>query len=259
MKSTNVIVIILLLSVAVTALLLSRPQDKTPQNPQVALEQIIQELETPQGLMKYQGMYSQLCASCHGENLEGNPSLQAPTLLKSEYLTDGGAIRVAQQIYQGGGKMPGFGSQIPRESIIALSLWILRQVQTANPSSSGPTPPMGESGQSDWSLAGTLELGTLALKYPKAAVFLFGKTRKDMGGPPLIAQKYSPHKTISFTLGPQNTIMGRPLPAGSTLYLQARIDLDGNVMTKDGEPVTKVLELQLNGDIKDLKLKFKNL
>lgn len=62
-------------------------------------------------------------------------------------------------------------------------------------------------------------------------VFVIARRAKEGGGPPVAVGRYMPSESLSFALGKGDMVMGGMWP--EEIWLEARLDKDGNVMTKD--------------------------
>ena len=62
-------------------------------------------------------------------------------------------------------------------------------------------------------------------------VFVIARRAKEGGGPPVAVGRYMPSKSLSFELGKGDMVMGGMWP--EEIWLEARLDSDGNVMTKE--------------------------
>jgi len=252
MRSTQVITISLLTALALSALFLSRPIPKPENSPHTAngkgLNAILAELKTEEGRMKYTRLYDDLCASCHGPDLKGISERGTPSLLRPIFSSRQSVFVIAEKIFSGSDKMPSFSQTLTRPEIVGLSLWVVSKVVPQASKASQPTQTI------NWTLSGTLKLGQYAKK--NGILFLFAKTNPSMKGPPLIVKKLSLSSRVPFSLSAQDAMMGRPIPEGTTLYVQARIDTDGNPLTKTGEPQTKIKKVTVKGQITNFVLEF---
>lgn len=92
-------------------------------------------------------------------------------------------------------------------------------------------------------ISGRLELpAELASKYGKGTlVFIFARNAGAAGGPPAAVKRLTVDAfPLEFTLGEGDTMMGLPFP--DRVDLEARIDADGNAMTRDpSEPAAKLV------------------
>ena len=74
--------------------------------------------------------------------------------------------------------------------------------------------------------------GRVDIESPSSGVvFVIARRAKQGGGPPVAVGRYMPSKSLSFELGKGNMVMGGMWP--EEIWLEARLDADGNVMTKD--------------------------
>lgn len=72
-----------------------------------------------------QELYSQNCASCHGDNLKGNRDFGAPNLADSIWLYGGEKVNVIQQINNPRhGVMPNWDTRLSEENIKQLSIYV---------------------------------------------------------------------------------------------------------------------------------------
>ena len=104
-----------------------------------------------------------------------------------------------------------------------------RRGMSGAPTASGPTAPTSPESAAD-DLAGVIRLAD-GVSAPGGVLFLIA--RSTGGGPPLAVLKVdSPSFPLEFRLGQANVMMqGRRFEGEMTL--EARVDLDGNAMTRD--------------------------
>ena len=89
------------------------------------------------------------------------------------------------------------------------------------------------------------------IEVSKGVLFIIAK-RASGGGPPVAVKKIdNPKFPLQFELGSKDMMMGGAWP--EAVILSARIDLDGNAMTKDDAPQTKE-GLTLKGEQKGIEL-----
>ncbi|MEC7983999.1 MAG: tetratricopeptide repeat protein [Myxococcota bacterium] len=83
--------------------------------------------------------------------------------------------------------------------------------------------------------------GVLNIENPgSGVVFVIARRAKEGGGPPVAVQKHSPRKQIKFELGKSDMVMGGVWP--EEIWLEARLDTDGNAMSKsDSDRASEVL------------------
>lgn len=93
-------------------------------------------------------------------------------------------------------------------------------------------------------------------------VFVIARRAKEGGGPPVAVGRYMPSQSLSFALGKGNMVMGGMWP--EEIWLEARLDVDGNVMTKDdarssevigpisGVQDSLVLEIESSGEVEEV-------
>jgi cytochrome c-type biogenesis protein CcmH len=79
---------------------------------------------------------------------------------------------------------------------------------------------------------GTLTLAGGTNVPPGAAVFLIVRPAGAKGGPPVAVSRLEARSfPLTFQLSQANSMMGQPLP--DPMLIEARVDLDGNPMTRD--------------------------
>lgn len=84
--------------------------------------------------------------------------------------------------------------------------------------------------------AGTIRVPAAALqKYRGSLLFVIVRPAGVDGGPPTAVKRLQlDGEAVAFSIGPADSMTGAPLPAQATI--EARIDEDGNAMTRGGEP-----------------------
>jgi hypothetical protein len=262
MKSTYVVAASLFIFIAISAVWLSRPRfEHTGQggDENNILAEVMQSLQTDEGRARVQTTYMTHCASCHGADLEGNAARGIPTLLSDHVKGPSGVLLIAQRIVQGGRGMPPFEGVLTKKNVVELTLWIRYRLSHAGGSAANRAggPTTGSPGASSWRVMGTAELGPLAQKHKGAMLFIVVKRNPAMTGPPTVVGRFSADApSVAFTLGPENVMMGSPPGVGDKLYVVARLDLDGNPMTQDGEPHSEIQEFVLKPKT-NLSLKVK--
>ena len=92
-------------------------------------------------------------------------------------------------------------------------------------------------------ITGTVSLSE-GVESPAGILFIIAKRAAVGGGPPVAVKRIpNPVFPLSFDLGKSDMVMGGQWP--DTVFLSARIDIDGNAMTKEDAPKTaEVLEIQ---------------
>jgi tetratricopeptide (TPR) repeat protein len=76
---------------------------------------------------------------------------------------------------------------------------------------------------------------------PGAVLFLFARAVGQVAGPPIAAKRIIADAfPVQFTLGQADSMMGRRLP--NTVRLQARLDPDGNPMTKEADAPSALIK-----------------
>jgi hypothetical protein len=93
-------------------------------------------------------------------------------------------------------------------------------------------PPAAATGATSAAIEGTLELApNLAGRIPPGAV-LYVVARTAQGGPPLaVVRVASPRFPMRFSIGPDDR-MNQSMPFAGELLITARVDTDGNAMTR---------------------------
>jgi hypothetical protein len=97
--------------------------------------------------------------------------------------------------------------------------------------SSPPAPPSpGATPHGPAKVAGTVSLPSGAA--PAGTLFVIARRTKEAVGPPVAVQRMAASTfPASFALSEANMMLGGEWPA--EVFLEARIDLDGNVMSKE--------------------------
>jgi hypothetical protein len=98
----------------------------------------------------------------------------------------------------------------------------------------GGTPtPQPASGGAAAPVSGTVSLaGGFEKKVPAGAILFVVARTGQAGGPPLAVKRIeSPHFPLEFTLGPDDRMI-KQMPFVGPLQLSARLDADGNAMTR---------------------------
>ena len=107
----------------------------------------------------------------------------------------------------------------------------MQALRGAMPEPAAPVaePPGGEGAP----LTGTVRIGAaLAERVPKGAV-LFLIARTGPGGPPTAVRRIpAPHFPLDFEIGPDDRMIAA-MPFTGPFQLTARVDADGNAMTKN--------------------------
>ena len=101
------------------------------------------------------------------------------------------------------------------------------------PAGGGGAPPAA-SNDSDAPLTGTIRLAPeLERKIPAGAIlFLIARRGEAGGGPPLAVKRIeSPHFPLEFSIGPDDRMI-KAMPFAGPIQLSARLDADGNAMTR---------------------------
>ena len=83
-------------------------------------------------------------------------------------------------------------------------------------------------------------------------VFVIARRAKEGGGPPVAVGRYMPSKSFAFELGKGNMVMGGMWP--EEIWLEARLDTDGNAMTKTDTDWYTEGSLVQSGSTASLKL-----
>jgi hypothetical protein len=86
-------------------------------------------------------------------------------------------------------------------------------------------------------VAGTLALGAAVKSIPEGTtIYVIARPAGALRGPPIAAARLSATAfPMRFVIGPENSMTGAPFP--DKALLQARVDFDGDPMTRDpGEP-----------------------
>ncbi len=99
-------------------------------------------------------------------------------------------------------------------------------------------------------IAGTVELARSG-PAPSGVLFVMARSVRQMEGPPLAVKRMVVHSfPVRFSLGAADSMMGQELP--ETLRIEARLDLDGDPMTRDAaDPKALVEEVKLGrGDLR---------
>lgn len=103
------------------------------------------------------------------------------------------------------------------------------------PAPGGPPPAPAVDGATQGGgnrIAGTVSLAAGATPPPGGVVFLIARHPGVTRGPPVATRKLSAASfPVAFDLGDEHVMMGGPFPA--RVDLTARLDADGNAMTKD--------------------------
>jgi tetratricopeptide (TPR) repeat protein len=97
-----------------------------------------------------------------------------------------------------------------------------------------PAQPAGAAAASadPKAVRGTLTISTGTSVPASAAVFLIVRPAGAKGGPPVAVSRVDARSfPLSFELSQANSMMGQPLP--DAMLIEARVDLDGNPMTRD--------------------------
>lgn len=108
---------------------------------------------------------------------------------------------------------------------------------TPHAASAGEAPSAGSK-----AISGRLELpSSLSVEYSgDTLVFIIARPAGAVGGPPTAVKRIRVDRfPVDFSLGEGDTMMGLPFP--DSVDLEARIDLDGNAMTRDpSEPSARI-------------------
>lgn len=100
------------------------------------------------------------------------------------------------------------------------------------PGAPAPAAPQTASAGDPRAVRGTLSLAGGTKVPPGAAVFLIVRPAGAKGGPPVAVSRIEANAfPLSFQLSQVNSMMGQPLP--ESMLIEARVDLDGNPMTRD--------------------------
>jgi tetratricopeptide (TPR) repeat protein len=105
-------------------------------------------------------------------------------------------------------------------------------IPTQAPGASSEVPPSAppSAAQGAPKVAGTVSLASGAA--PEGTLFVIARRSKEAVGPPVAVQRMPAAAfPISFSLGEANMMLGGEWP--SEVFLEARIDRDGNVMSKE--------------------------
>ena len=82
---------------------------------------------------------------------------------------------------------------------------------------------------------------------PNGVLFVIARRAKEGGGPPVAVSRIaSPHFPMPFTLGKGDMVMGGEWP--EEVWLEARLDHDGNAMTKSDEDWNSLVMGPLTGE-----------
>lgn len=113
-----------------------------------------------------------------------------------------------------------------------------------------PARPAGAAGGTGGPIRGEIDLApALAMARPDGGVlFVIARPRGAQGGPPLAVLRIpSPEFPLAFSIGPENVMIPSMQFAGE-ISLSARLDADGNAMTRGaGDISSTVLEPLLPG------------
>ena len=89
---------------------------------------------------------------------------------------------------------------------------------------------------------------------PSGTVFIIAR-RSPTGGMPAAVKKIdNPSFPLTFELGPSNMMMGGDWP--EQVWLEVRLDEDGNAMTKGDRDVTSDIQGPLAGEHSDLQIQL---
>jgi hypothetical protein len=90
-------------------------------------------------------------------------------------------------------------------------------------------------------VTGTITLGPGVTVQPGAQLYVIVRNSEGGGGPPVAVSRMTAGVfPMSFSLSAANSMMGDALP--DRMKLEARVDLDGNVMTRDAGAPTGELD-----------------
>jgi hypothetical protein len=104
-------------------------------------------------------------------------------------------------------------------------------------------------------ITGTVSLSE-GVESPAGILFIIAKRAAIGGGPPVAVKRIpNPVFPLSFDLGKSDMVMGGQWP--EMVFLSARIDLDGNAMTKEEAPKTSEV-LEVKGTHEGLELLLVN-
>jgi len=120
----------------------------------------------------------------------------------------------------------------------------------AAPPRRGPAPPMGGGPAAGGGGGEPVATGTVVypdgFQAPPGAI-LYVSLRSPAGGPPLAAKKFpagSGSFSFELTTGDAISMGGAPRPFPDTMALSARVDPDGNAMTKEPDMPQATLQVQ---------------
>ena len=89
----------------------------------------------------------------------------------------------------------------------------------------------------------------------KGVLFVIVRRAEQGGGPPVAVKKIpNPTFPVSFALGKSDMVMGGVWP--DQIWIQARLDTDGNAMTKSEEDWESSILGPLEGEQKDIRLQL---
>lgn len=123
--------------------------------------------------------------------------------------------------------------------------------QSATPQNSAPTA----SGPSESDIVGTVELGPDIKSAPNGTLFVIARIKGSAERGPPVAVKRIPNPTFpaSFRLGPQD-VMLKEMPFTGPFDIRARLDADGNVMTKAPGDLMSSTPTEANPGTSDIKV-----
>lgn len=105
----------------------------------------------------------------------------------------------------------------------------------------GSAPAAAVAGDDPTAVSGTVELDPSIKSLPEGAtLYIMAREAGVAGGPPTAVEKLIPGQfPIAFTVGVANSMMGQGLPP--KVRVEARIDFDGNAMTREpGDPIAVI-------------------
>jgi hypothetical protein len=121
----------------------------------------------------------------------------------------------------------------------------------APPGAPGAAGGAAAAASSGGPVSGTITLAPeLERKVPAGAIlFLIARRGEGGGGPPLAVKRIeSPHFPLEFSIGPDDRMI-KAMPFAGPIQLSARLDADGNAMTRQpGDLQGQALELHQPGD-----------
>ena len=104
--------------------------------------------------------------------------------------------------------------------------------ETAAAPAGGGAPPAAPPSAESAAIRGTISLAPELEGRVPAGAILFLIARRGEGGPPLAVQRVvEPEFPLAFSIGPDDRMIEQ-MPFAGPLLLEARIDADGNAMTR---------------------------